>query len=58
MSARVRSLATCQYTDIMRMVDADHVVAATSGDAIMLLAIPVLWILGVIVFIAFKFHTR
>jgi hypothetical protein len=40
----------------MRM--ADHVAAAASGDALSLLAIPALWILGVIVLVAFKFRSR
>ena len=47
-----------QYTDTMLVIGADHVAAATGGDAIVLLAIPVLWIAGVIVFIAFKMRAR
>jgi hypothetical protein len=58
MSARVSPLAGRQYTDIMRMVDADHVAAAAGGEALLLLAIPALWIVGVIVLVAFKFHSR
>lgn len=58
MSERVRALTECQYTDIMRMVGADHVAAAASGEGILLLAIPALWIAGVIVFVAFKLHSR
>jgi hypothetical protein len=42
----------------MRMVDADHVAAASGGEAWLLLAIPALWIVGVIVLVAFKFHSR
>ena len=51
-------LTARQYTDIMLVVGADHVAAAVGGDAILLLAIPVTWIIGVIVFVAFKFHSR
>lgn len=58
MSACVSTLARRQYTDIMRMVDADHVAAAAGGEAWLLLAIPALWIVGVIVLVAFKFHSR
>ena len=58
MSARVSTLAQRQYTDIVRMVDADHVAAAAGGDASLFLAIPALWIVGVIVLVAFKFHSR
>ena len=39
-------------------IGADHVAAATGGDGLVLLAIPALWILGVIVFVAFKFRSR
>jgi hypothetical protein len=42
----------------MFVIGANHVAAATGGDAILLLAIPVLWMIGVVVFIAFKFHSR
>jgi hypothetical protein len=42
----------------MLVIGANHVAAASGGDALLLLAIPVLWILGVIVLIAFKFHSR
>jgi hypothetical protein len=56
MSARVRDLTARQYTDIMRM--ADHVAAAASGDAILLWMVPALWIVGVIVLVAFKFRSR
>ena len=58
MSARVSVLTERQYTDTMRMIGADHVAAAAGGEAMLLLAIPALWIVGVIVFIAFKFHSR
>ena len=58
MSARVRALTERQYTDTMLVIGADHVVAATGGDAIALLAIPALWIIGVVVFVAFKLHSR
>jgi hypothetical protein len=42
----------------MLAIGTDHVAAAAGGDAILFLAIPALWILGVIVLIAFKFHAR
>jgi hypothetical protein len=42
----------------MLVIGADHVAAAMGGDAVLVLAIPVLWVIGVIVFIAFKFHSR
>jgi hypothetical protein len=42
----------------MFVIGADHVAAASGNDAILFLAIPVLWIIGVIVFVAFKFRTR
>jgi hypothetical protein len=42
----------------MLVIGADHVAAAAGGDALLLLALPVLWIIGVIVFVAFKFHSR
>jgi hypothetical protein len=42
----------------MLVMGADHVATAIGGDAILLLAIPVLWMIGVIVLVAFKFHSR
>jgi hypothetical protein len=42
----------------MLVIGADHVAAAAGGDALLLLAIPVLWIVGVVVFVAFKFRSR
>jgi hypothetical protein len=39
----------------MLVIGTDHVAAATGADAVLLLAIPVLWVIGVIVFVAFKF---
>jgi len=42
----------------MPAIGADHIAAASGGDAILLLAIPVLWMIGVVVFVAFKFHSR
>jgi hypothetical protein len=42
----------------MLLIGADHVAAAAGSDAILLLAIPVLWVVGVIVFVAFKFRSR
>ena len=58
MSARDRLLTERQYTDTMPAIGADHIAAASGGDAILLLAIPVLWMIGVVVFVAFKFHSR
>lgn len=59
MSVAVRALSERQYTDTMLVnIGADHVAAATGGDGLVLLAIPALWILGVIVFVAFKFRSR
>ena len=59
MSARDSALTERQYTDTMlAIIGADHVAATSSGEAVFLLAIPVLWIIGVIVFVAFKFRTR
>ena len=42
----------------MLMIGADHVAAAAGADAILFLAIPLLWMIGVIVFVSFKFHSR
>jgi hypothetical protein len=42
----------------MLVIGADHVAAAAGGDTIALLAVPALWIVGVIVFVAFKLHSR
>ena len=58
MSGRDRALTVSQYTDIMLVIGADHVAAASGGEAILFLAIAALWIVGVIVFVAFKFHSR
>jgi hypothetical protein len=58
MTARARLLTERQYTDIMLMTGTDHVAAAFGGDAIVLLAIPALWLLGVIVFVAVKLRAR
>ena len=58
MSGRARTLTARQYTDIMIVIGADHVAAAAGADAILFLAIPVIWIIGVIVFVAFKLHSR
>jgi hypothetical protein len=58
MSERVRTLTERQYTDTMLVIGADHVAAAAGGDTIALLAVPALWIVGVIVFVAFKLHSR
>jgi len=58
MSVADSPLTTRQYTDIMLVIGADHVAAAAGGDALLLLAIPVLWIVGVVVLVAFKFRSR
>lgn len=58
MSVSDSSLTMRQYTDIMLVIGADHVAAAAGGNALLLLAIPVLWIVGVVVFVAFKFRPR
>jgi hypothetical protein len=59
MSACVSSLTERQYTDIMLAIGADHVsTAAAGGEAMLLLAIPALWILGVIILVAVKLHSR
>ena len=58
MSVRDRHLTERQYTDTMLLIGADHVAAAAGGDAIALLLVPILWVLGVIVFVAFKLHSR
>jgi type IV secretory pathway TrbD component len=51
-------LATRQYTDIMLAIGADHVTALTGVEATALLAVPVLWIAGVLLIVAHKFRTR
>ena len=58
MSVRARPLTARQYTDTMLLIGADHVAAAAGSEVIVLLAIPVLWVVGVIVFVAFKFRSR
>jgi hypothetical protein len=58
MSVGARPLTERQYTDTMLLIGADHVAAAAGSDAIVLIAIPVLWVVGVIVFVAFKFRSR
>ena len=58
MSASASSLTISQYTDMMLVMAADHVAAAVGGDALFLLAIPVLWLIGVVLLIAFKFRSR
>lgn len=58
MSVADRHLTERQYTDIMLVIGADHVAAAAGGEAIALLLVPALWILGVIVFVALKLHSR
>ena len=58
MSVADRPLTIRQYTDIMLVIGTDHVAAAAGGEALLLLAIPVLWIVGVVVVVAFKFRSR
>ncbi len=58
MSVLARPLTERQYTDTMLLMGADHVAAAAGTDAIALLAIPALWIAGVIILVAFKFRSR
>ena len=41
----------------MLAMGADHVAAAAGADAILILVVPVLWILGVIVFVALKLRS-
>ena len=42
----------------MLVMGADHVAAAAGGEAILILAMPVVWILGVIAFVALKLRSR
>ena len=58
MSVRVRTLTDGQYTDIMLVIGADHVTAVGSSDAVLFALIPVLWMIGVVAFIALKLHSR
>jgi hypothetical protein len=58
MSVPDSRLTERQYTDTMLVIAADHVAAAAGGDAILFLAIPALWIVGVVLLIAFKFRSR
>jgi hypothetical protein len=58
MSVPDSSLTQRQYTDTMLVIGADHVAAAAGGEAMLLVLIPVLWIIGVVIFVAFKFHSR
>ena len=58
MSACARLLTERQYTDTMLVIGPDHVAAAVGGDAALVILIPILWILGVVVFIALKLRSR
>jgi len=58
MTGVARHLTASQYTDIMLVIGADHVPAAVGLDGIVVLAVPVLWVVGVIVFVAFKLRAR
>jgi hypothetical protein len=42
----------------MLAIGTDHVAAAGGGDAILVLAMPALWIVGVVVFVALKLRSR
>jgi hypothetical protein len=42
----------------MLVIGADHVAAAAGGDALLLLATPALWIIGVVILVASKFRAR
>ena len=57
MSAQDRILTERQYTDTMLAMGADHVAAAAGAHAILILAVPVLWMVGVIVFVALKLRS-
>jgi hypothetical protein len=41
----------------MLVIDADHVAEVAGGEAIGLLAIPALWIIGVVVLVAVKLRS-
>jgi hypothetical protein len=43
---------------IVSALGADHKLPAAGTDAVILLVIPALWILGVVLLIAHKFRTR
>jgi len=58
MSVAASHLTERQYTDAMLVIAADHVATAAGGDAFFLLAIPVLWLTGVLLFIAVKLRRR
>ena len=42
----------------MLVMGTDHVTAASGSEAMLLVATPLLWIVGVIVFVAFKLRSR
>ena len=58
MSVRDRTLTERQYTDTMLVIGADHVAAAAGAEAVLLALIPVLWMMGVVAFIALKLRSR
>jgi len=58
MSVSDSYLTERQYTDKMLVISADHIAAAAGSDAILFLAIPLLWIAGVVLLIALKFRSR
>lgn len=43
---------------MLMVTGADHIARAGGGDTVILLAIPLLWILGVVLFVIYKFRTR
>jgi hypothetical protein len=47
-----------QYTDTMLVIGADHMPAVAGADAIVVLAVPLLWMAGVVLFIAYKLRSR
>lgn len=59
MSVRQAALTERQYTDIMLVIGADHMAGVSGVDAALLLALPVLWMIGVVAFVALKlFRSR
>jgi hypothetical protein len=58
MSVDDSPLTERQYTDIMLVIGADHIAAVAGGDAMLLWMIPILWMVGVVVFVALKFRSR
>ena len=42
----------------MLVIGADHMATAMGSDAVVLLAVPLLWMAGVLLFIAYKLRSR